>query len=109
MCSEEDVEIVIGIHSHEKRIYEAVCLQFRGEKLSQMEEDQRRRVSKVVQGIVDVLNERNQPYNLLIRDHIVHIIPRQLETNVQACNLGFGPAMVELFGVFIIKSEELWA
>jgi hypothetical protein len=62
-----------------------------------------------VKAVIDVLHIRNQPYNLLIRDQMIHIIPRQLETRVTACNLGFGPAMVELFGIFVVKSEELWA
>ncbi len=39
----------------------------------------------------------------------MHIIPRQLESQVNNNHLGFGPAMVELFGVFIVKSEELWS
>ena len=39
----------------------------------------------------------------------MHIIPRQLESNVPIGELGFGPAMVELFGVFILKSDVVWA
>ena len=66
-------------------------------------------VSESVKIVLDVLHTRNQPYNLLIRDQLIHIIPRQLENQVTACNLGFGPAMVELYGIFIVKSEELWA
>ena len=66
-------------------------------------------VAESVKIVLGVLHTRNQPYNLLIRDHLIHIIPRQLETQVTACNLGFGPAMVELYGIFIVKSEELWA
>lgn len=27
---------------------------------------------------------------------------------VSATDIGFGPAMVELFGVYIVKSAEIW-
>lgn len=55
--------------------------------------------------LIHLLNERNQPYNIIIRDRTIYVIPRQVETNLKG---DFGPAMLELFGVFIIKSVEKW-
>jgi len=101
--------IKLGTHVSEGRLYEAFTLRFEGRKLSEMDVELRKRVAESVKAVIDVLHKRNQPYNLLIRDQLIHIIPRQLETQVTACNLGFGPAMVELFGIFVVKSEELWA
>jgi len=101
--------IKLGTHASDGRLYEAFTLRFEGRKLSEMDVKLRKRVAESVKEVIDVLHKRNQPYNLLIRDQLIHIIPRQLETQVTACNLGFGPAMVELFGIFVVKSEELWA
>ena len=59
--------------------------------------------------LLDVLHARDQPYNMLVRDHSIHIIPRQMESSLAECShLGFRPAMVELFGIFLVKSASLW-
>jgi len=58
--------------------------------------------------LVNLLNRRNQPYNILMRDTIIHIVPRRHENEVPA-DIGFGPAIVELFGIFIVKDSALWA
>ena len=65
-------------------------------------------VAVIIKKIVDVFHENNQPFNLLIRDQIIHLIPRQIESSIAQTEIGFGPAMVELFGVYIVKSEEIW-
>ena len=101
--------IILGTHANEGRLYEAFTLSFEGGKLSEMNVDHRHKVAASAKIVLDILHKLNQPFNILIRDELIHIIPRQLETQVTACNLGFGPAMVELYGVFIVKSEELWA
>lgn len=58
--------------------------------------------------LVSMLNKRNQPYNILMRDTVIHIVPRRHESEVPA-DIGFGPAIVELFGIFIVKDSALWA
>ena len=64
----------------------------------------------MVMKLPSYLNSRDQPYNILIRDDLIHIIPRQHESALNDCVdlFGFGPAMVELFGVFIVKNCDTW-
>lgn len=38
---------------------------------------------------------------------MIHIVPRRHESEVSG-EIGFGPAMVELFGIFIVKHPDLW-
>ena len=75
--------------------------------ISEMTTEQLEALSSHVMALVSLLNRRNQPYNLLMRDTVIHIVPRRHESEVPA-EVGFGPAIVELFGVFIVKNPELW-
>lgn len=74
-----------------------------------MSEEQMERVGAYVMKVVNVMHERNQPYNIIMRQKVIHIIPRQLESMVAIDDqFGFGPAMIELYGIFIIKRADVW-
>lgn len=69
-------KVTMGSHSSEDKLFEAFTLTFEELKLSQMTCDDLLKLASLLKKLLDVLHRRNQPYNLLIRDHRLHIIPR---------------------------------
>lgn len=86
----------LGEHNYGKdSLYRAFAFKMGGENLSQQSIQSLKKTCERVMVLLDVLNARNQPYNMIVRDHIIHIIPRQIESTMADCShLGFSPGMI---------------
>eukprot|EP00347_Sterkiella_histriomuscorum_P017732 403348207 len=56
--------------------------------------------------IINLLNHHQQPYNLVLTNSKIHIIPRQPDGLIDKDILS--TAFLELYGALIIKSEYVW-
>lgn len=60
-------------------------------------------LSNTIMKLLEILHNKNQPYNLMIRNSVVHIVPRQIENKSDGTI--FGPAFFELYGILIVKTD----
>lgn len=89
-------------------MYNAFTFKVKGVNISELSNEDTQLFVEKIMILIRHLNKINQPYNIIALNHSIHIIPRQIETNIDKGKFGFCPAMVELFGVFIVKDQFSW-
>jgi hypothetical protein len=67
--------LTMGKH-HRNNIYNSFCLKLKDKKLSTLGSDELQQLSDIFMNILDIFHALNQPYNLLIKENAIHIIPR---------------------------------
>ncbi|CDW85326.1 UNKNOWN [Stylonychia lemnae] len=95
------------IHLHDKLLFNGVVIRMKGDNnLAKLDDDQQNRLCRIVCKIVNYMNEKNQPYNLIMNTLGIHVIPRQNDNLIDKNILGI--AFLELYGALILKSGEIW-